>query len=233
MQTNTVLRRSFPVLCKAAMQGPRRMRRVAHVTPRIQNQPSRAVQSDAAVPEEPSKAVSKGRGMGKGKGLGRGRNMMSPFRMMQEFERDMDDMMNAFGFMNLPKRQEIFRPGSKALAIDIVEEKDGFLIKADIPGLSAEDVNVQVSPDHILTISGERSNEYSSKPEEEGPHVMERFYGSFSRSFKLPDHVDVHAIKAEASHGVLQLTVPKVVHEEAENRVISIPVSSSSSPTQE
>lgn len=224
------------MLCKAAMQGPRRMRRVAHVTPRVQNQPSRAVQSDAAVPEEPSKAVSKARGTGMGrgmgKGLGRGRDMMSPFRMMQEFERDMDDMMNAFGFMNLPKRQEIFRPGSKALAIDIVEEKDGFLIKADIPGLRAEDVNVQVSPEHILTISGERTNQYSSKPEDEGPHVMERFYGSFSRSFKLPDHVDVHAIKAEASNGVLQLTVPKVVHEEEENRVISIPVSSSS-PTQE
>ncbi len=210
------------------MQGPRHMRRVAHMTPRIQNQPSRAVQSDASVPEEKSKALSKGRGMGKG--LGRGRKMMSPFRMMQEFERDMDDMMNAFGFMNLPKREEMFRPGSKALAVDIVEDKDTnqFVVKADIPGLRAEDVNVQVSPDHILTISGERTNEYSSKPEDEGPHVMERFYGSFSRSFKLPDHVDVHAIKAEASNGVLKLTVPKVVHEEAESHVISIPVSSSS-----
>ena len=210
------------------MQGPRHLRRVAHMAPRIQNQPSRAVQSDASVPEEPSKALSKGRGMGKG--LGRGRNMMSPFRMMQEFERDMDDMMNSFGFMNLPKREEMFRPGSKALAVDIVEDKDKnqFFVKADIPGLRAEDVNVQVSPDHILTISGERTNEYSSKPEDEGPHVMERFYGSFSRSFKLPDHVDVHAIKAEASNGVLQLTVPKVVHEEAESHVISIPVSSSS-----
>lgn len=210
------------------MQGPRHMRRVAHMTPRIQNQPSRAVQSDASVPEEKSKALSKGRGMGKG--LGRGRKMMSPFRMMQEFERDMDDMMNAFGFMNLPKREEMFRPGSKALAVDIVEDKDTnqFVVKADIPGLRAEDVNVQVSPDHILTISGERTNEYSSKPEDEEPHVMERFYGSFSRSFKLPDHVDVHAIKAEASNGVLKLTVPKVVHEEAESHVISIPVSSSS-----
>ena len=91
--------------------------------------------------------------------------MLSPFRMMQEF----DDMMRDFGMTNLP-RASMMKPGDMSLAIDIVEKPDKFLIKADIPGMKASDVNLELSPEHILTISGERQHEH--KEEEEGHYRL-------------------------------------------------------------
>lgn len=147
--------------------------------------------------------------------------MLSPFRMMQEF----DDIMRDFGIMNFP-RDTMMKPGDMALAIDIVEKPDKFLIKADIPGMKASDVSLELSPEHILTISGERKHEH--KEEEEGHYRLERSFGSFTRSFKIPDHVDATNIKAEASNGVLSITLPKIELEQEENKTISIAVSEGS-----
>lgn len=147
--------------------------------------------------------------------------MLSPFRMMQEF----DDMMRDFGITSLHKGSMI-KPGDMALAIDIVEKPDKFLIKADIPGMKASDVNLELSPEHILTISGERKHEH--KEEEEGHYRLERSFGSFTRSFKIPDHVDASNIKAEANNGVLSITLPKIELEQEEDKTISIAVSEGS-----
>ena len=86
---------------------------------------------------------------------------------------------------------------------------DHLEISADVPGLSREDIKVQVSPDRVLTISGERRSEQREGSEEEGVLRVERSYGTFMRRFRLPDNVDAEGIKASTKEGVLRLTVPK------------------------
>src|SRR5215217_627675 len=78
--------------------------------------------------------------------------------------------------------------------------------KADLPGLSEEDVSVEVQ-DGTLTISGERNAEHESH--ERGWYRIERSFGSFNRSLTLPDGVDAEAISAQFIHGVLEVRIPK------------------------
>lgn len=153
-------------------------------------------------------------------GMGR---MMSPFRLMQDMEQEMNDLMKGFGLTHLSDSPMVKHDMS--LAVDIEETKDSYMISADIPGMKASDIKVDVSPDHVLTIVGERKSE--EKSEEGGVVRMERSYGTFGRSFRLPDHVDIHGIKAEASRGVLKLHVPKVEEEKVEPKTIAINVSDS------
>ncbi len=92
------------------------------------------------------------------------------------------------------------------VAVDIREEKDAFYVDAEVPGLSAEDVKVDVEK-NVLTLSGERKVE---KEEKEGTfRRVERHYGSFSRSFSLPETVDADSISADLKDGVLELRLPK------------------------
>ena len=79
-------------------------------------------------------------------------------------------------------------------------------------------LQVEVSPNHVLTVKAERKIEKKEEGEE-GFVRMERSYGSFARSFKLPEHVDTANIKAELKNGVLHLTVPKKEIEEAQKTV--------------
>src|SRR5919197_2403239 len=72
-------------------------------------------------------------------------------------------------------------------AMDLVETDDHFVLRADLPGLSQDDVNIEVE-DRVLTVSGERRAEHESKSE--GYHRVERAYGAFSRSLTLPEGID-------------------------------------------
>ena len=91
-------------------------------------------------------------------------------------------------------------------AADIVERDDEYLIKAELPGVKREDIDVQVEND-LLTITGERKLEETKDTDK--THRVERFYGKFSRSFRIPENVDAGAIKAESEEGVLRLHLPK------------------------
>ena len=91
-------------------------------------------------------------------------------------------------------------------AMDLVEADDHFLLKADLPGLSEEDVAIEVR-DKALTISGERKAEHERR--ERGWYRVERSFGRFSRSLSLPDGVDADAISASFDRGVLSVTIPK------------------------
>jgi len=92
------------------------------------------------------------------------------------------------------------------VAVDIREEADAFYVDAEVPGLSAEDIKVDVEK-NILTLSGERKVE---KEEAEGTfRRVERQYGSFTRSFTLPETVDAENISADLKNGVLELKLPK------------------------
>jgi HSP20 family protein len=91
-------------------------------------------------------------------------------------------------------------------AMDLVESDDHLVLRADLPGLSTDDVNIEVK-DNVLTVSGERRAEHTDKSD--GYYRVERAFGSFSRSLSLPRGVDADAIGAEFSDGVLEVRIPK------------------------
>lgn len=92
-------------------------------------------------------------------------------------------------------------------AADISETDKEFLVKAELPGVKREDVKVTLE-DGVLTIQGERKLEKEEKGERS--HRRECFYGSFCRSFTLPDNVDVSGVRADNKEGVLNVHVPKL-----------------------
>src|SRR5262249_16424064 len=90
--------------------------------------------------------------------------------------------------------------------IEVKETNDAYVLKADLPGVEEDDVEIALSG-NLLTISGERSQE--EVQENERFHAHERAYGRFSRSFTLPDTADVNAVRAELKNGVLEIVAPK------------------------
>ena len=105
--------------------------------------------------------------------------------------------------------------------MDLVEAEGEFILRADLPGLSEEDVNIEVE-DNVLSISGERKSRHEQS--EEGYHRVERSFGSFRRSLTLPEGVDTDAVKATFDRGVLEIRIPKP--EERKPRKVSISVGS-------
>jgi HSP20 family protein len=93
-----------------------------------------------------------------------------------------------------------------APAANVSETDSEYLIKAELPEVGKDDIHVSVD-DGMITIRGERRNEPEHKDEK--LHRIESVYGSFSRSFRLPDDADVDGIKAESRNGILKVRVPK------------------------
>jgi HSP20 family protein len=104
-------------------------------------------------------------------------------------------------------------------AMDLTEAEDHFVLKADLPGMSEEDIAIEVQ-DGTLTISGERKAEHETH--EQGWYRIERQFGSFSRALTLPDGVDAEGVTAGFEDGVLTVRIPKP--EERKPRRISIGV---------
>lgn len=112
--------------------------------------------------------------------------------------------------------------------MDLVEHEDHFTLRADLPGLGEDDVNIEVR-DNTLRISGERKAEHEQR--ERGWYRVERRFGQFSRALTLPDGVNADAIEASFKNGVLEVTIPKP--EEKKPRRISIKAGNGSTPTVE
>ena len=91
-------------------------------------------------------------------------------------------------------------------AMDLVESDDHFVLKADLPGLSQDDVAIEIR-DNTLTISGERKSEYEQR--ERGWYRVERSTGRFSRSLSLPEGIDPDGVTAGFDRGVLEVRIPK------------------------
>ncbi len=91
-------------------------------------------------------------------------------------------------------------------AMDLLEENDHFVLRADLPGLDEGDVNVELE-DNVLTISGERKSEHQDN--KDGYFRIERGSGNFSRSLTLPEGIDPESIQARFEKGVLEVIVPK------------------------
>ena len=108
---------------------------------------------------------------------------------------------------------------SWAPAVDIYENEHELVVKADLPDVKPEDLDIRVE-NNILTIRGERK--FEKKVDEQNYLRVERSYGSFARSFALANTVNSEAIKAEYKDGVLTLTIPK--REEAKPKQIKVNV---------
>lgn len=109
--------------------------------------------------------------------------------------------------------------GTWAPAVDVTETKDDVIVKAEVPGMTKDDIKVTLQ-DNILTIQGEKKEEREEK--EASFHRVERSYGSFVRSFSLPTTVKSDKIHAAYKDGVLRITLPKV--EEVKPKEIAVSV---------
>lgn len=139
-----------------------------------------------------------------------------PFGGLGLLRREMDRVWDQFG-TDAP----LFRTFEKewAPSIDLSETKDNFVVKADLPGIEAKDVNIHISGE-ILTIKGEKKAEKEEK--DEHYHRVERCSGAFQRIFQLPSSVKTDKVDATFDKGVLKITLPKV--EEAKKKEIDIKV---------
>ena len=123
--------------------------------------------------------------------------------------REMEDVFGRYArALSWPRigNQEGMTTGDWAPRVDIAETDKEFTIKAEIPDVKKEDVKVAVD-NGVLTIRGERKQEKEEKDKKF--HRVERFYGSFTRSFTLPDNVDESKIEAVFKDGMLNLQIPK------------------------
>jgi HSP20 family protein len=138
-----------------------------------------------------------------------------PFREVSRLRNEMDRLWDDY-----------FGPGRRALrpleeawlpAVDVSETGDKITVKAEIPGMEAKDIEISMVGD-TLTLKGEKKAEREEK--EENYHMVERSYGSFSRTMKLPATVDAEKVEATYKNGVLTVVLPK--KEEVKPKAIEI-----------
>ncbi|QDK36459.1 Hsp20/alpha crystallin family protein [Bdellovibrio sp. NC01] len=138
----------------------------------------------------------------------------SPFKEMSNFQNRIDRMMNELLELKgqSPSGTMDFSPSS-----EITEEENQYLLKVDLPGVKKEDVKVEVSGD-TMTIKAERKTEKEEKSKKR--FLSEISYGSYIRSFSLPQSIDEKKVDAKFENGVLQITIPKT--ETSKSKQISV-----------
>jgi HSP20 family protein len=148
---------------------------------------------------------------------------MPEWSMFADLRREMDRLFDDFGrgwFRDLaPPAFDTGAFGREVLvpAVDVVEKEGAWTITAELPGLDDKAVDVSIAGD-ILTLKGEKTE--TREEDDKGTHVSERRYGSFTRSFRLPDGVDRETITADFAKGILTVTLPKrAVAKEEEKKI--------------
>jgi HSP20 family protein len=126
-----------------------------------------------------------------------------PVRELSSLQNDMNRLFNTFFDTPTAGNRSVRR---WVPAMDLVETEDHFVLRADLPGLTEQDVHIDVEAD-VLTVSGERKSEHEDK--REGYVRVERSYGAFRRSLTLPEGVDAEAVTASFDRGVLEIRIPK------------------------
>jgi HSP20 family protein len=140
-----------------------------------------------------------------------------PVRELNTLQSEMNRLFNNLFETPVPNGSNAVRRWIPAM--DLVETDDDFVLRADLPGLSEDEVNIELE-DNVLTVSGERKSEHEDR--KEGYYRVERASGSFSRSLTLPEGVGADAIKANFDKGVLEIHIPKP--EERKPRKVQITV---------
>jgi HSP20 family protein len=141
---------------------------------------------------------------------------LTPWRPFEfdRIRREMDRLWDSF-----LEEGHVRRAGDWLPSIDVSETKSDLVIKAELPGMDPKDIDISMN-NGFLTIKGEKKHEREEK--EENYHVVERGYGSFTRSVRLPKEVQSDKITASFKNGVLRVTLPK--SEEAKKKEIKIKV---------
>jgi len=127
--------------------------------------------------------------------------MIQPWSILNQLNRELEQFVGQVAQPEGELKQAQWVP-----AVDIEETPDAYVIHADVPGVPAKDIEINVE-NGVLEISGERKLE--KQVEERGVRRFERVFGKFYRSFRLPETADVDNIKARSDHGVLTIIVPK------------------------
>ena len=153
----------------------------------------------------------------------------SPFtELRRQMDRLFDDFAEGWGWpslsrWSLPSRSfDIARPtmgGVMSVDFDVSEDDQKIQIKGDLPGMDKDDVDISVE-NGVLTIKGEKREEKEEK--EKDYYLSERQYGSFRRSFRLPESVDEDKIAANFKKGVLDITLPKKAEAKRKAKKISV-----------
>jgi HSP20 family protein len=138
-----------------------------------------------------------------------------PWRELDVLRREMDSLLDRFS----GERPIEWLKGEWVPSLDVCETKDKVVVKAEAPGIDPKDIGISLS-NGVLTLKGEKKKEREEK--DESYHLIERGYGSFSRSVRLPAEVQEDKVTASYKDGVLTITLPKT--EQAKERAIKIEV---------
>lgn len=142
------------------------------------------------------------------------------FEGFRDLARMQDRINRIFGEVYRRSDDEVLKGGDWTPLVDIFENTNHeIVLRAELPGLKREDIDIRVE-NHTLTLSGERKQEKDIK--KESYHRVERSYGSFSRSFSLPNTVDTEKVSASFADGVLTVTLP--TREEAKPRQVQVQI---------
>jgi HSP20 family protein len=141
---------------------------------------------------------------------------LTPFVDFERMRREMDRIWDVFFERGISRGED----GEGWLpSLDVAETKNEIVVKAEVPGMDPKDIDISLS-DGLLTIKGEKKQEREEK--EENYHLVERSYGSFARSIRLPKEIQSDKINASYKNGVLKVVLPK--SEEAKKKEIKIKV---------
>lgn len=145
---------------------------------------------------------------------------LAPFAMMRRMQEDMDRLFGGFGAgRGLAARGRELESFDWAPAIEAFQRGNEFVVRAEVPGLSRDDLTVEITDD-ALTIRGERR--YDQTEEREGIVHSERAYGSFYRSIPLPEGAIAESAQANFRDGMLEVVIPAPSHEARRGRRIEI-----------
>lgn len=145
-------------------------------------------------------------------------NWWDPFRELELIQEQMNRLFDS-SLVNWRNRSLDLTGGSWSPAIDIFDSKDNILVRADIPGMSKDEIDVSVHKDTLI-IKGEKKQEKESK--DKNFLRSERFYGAFSRAIRLPAEVDADKVTATYKNGVLELVLPKKEEAKSKQKKIDI-----------
>jgi HSP20 family protein len=157
-----------------------------------------------------------------GKNLTKQEGNMTTIKRWNPFS-EFEDILNRYNRDLSPSiadnGKELLRKTDWAPAVDITETNEEYLIKVELPGVNKEDVKVSVN-DNVLAIQGERRIEEEEKDKKH--HRIERFYGSFARSFHLPENTDENHIRADYRDGILTLHLIKTEKQQPKSVEINV-----------
>jgi HSP20 family protein len=142
-----------------------------------------------------------------------------PVRELNTIQNEMNRLFNTFFEAPTPGNGGTTSMRRWIPAMDLVETEDHFVLRADLPGLSESEVNIELE-DNVLTISGERKAEHEER--KEGYYRVERASGTFSRSLTLPEGVNPDAVQASFDRGVLEVRIPKPEQRKPRKVAISV-----------